>query len=151
MNIIGPLDNVVYGDQPGEVWCPETQCDFTATNYEFIEVEFQDSVFIQRVEVIETFNPGAVQRIWAWDNSTETWRLLSNAADITEAAVMIPEITLYAPSFCESTLQNQFFCFCCSLLWLVERKLILPLCQKYSNRVFCELSWILVALRAGTK
>ncbi|KAJ0176757.1 hypothetical protein K1T71_007936 [Dendrolimus kikuchii] len=90
-NLRGPPSNFPdYGDYPqafvmrtyGTWWeeAPSAMDDYmpqnssSITSQDFVEVSFERPVYPLEVSVFETYNPGALVRIWAWGSTT--WLLL---------------------------------------------------------------------------
>ncbi|KAI5635035.1 f-box-like domain-containing protein [Phthorimaea operculella] len=90
-NLRGPPSNFPdYGDYPqafvmrtyGTWWeeAPSAQEDYMPQNsstigsQDFVEVSFERAVYPMEVSVFETYNPGALVRIWAW--GATSWVLL---------------------------------------------------------------------------
>ncbi|XP_049873276.1 F-box/LRR-repeat protein 4 [Pectinophora gossypiella] len=90
-NLRGPPSNFPdYGDYPqafvmrtyGTWWeeAPSAQEDYMPQNsssigsQDFVEVSFERAVYPMEVSVFETYNPGALIRIWAW--GPKSWVLL---------------------------------------------------------------------------
>ncbi|XP_052747660.1 F-box/LRR-repeat protein 4 isoform X2 [Galleria mellonella] len=92
-NLRGPPSNFPdYGDYPqafvmrtyGTWWdeAPSASKNYMPqnnnayTSQDFVEVSFKEAVYPLEVSVFETYNPGALVRIWAFGISTSSWYLL---------------------------------------------------------------------------
>ncbi|XP_059050959.1 F-box/LRR-repeat protein 4 [Achroia grisella] len=92
-NLRGPPSNFPdYGDYPQSfvmrtygTWWDEApsglknympQNENVYTSQDFVEVSFHDAVYPLEVSVFETYNPGALVRIWAFGIQTSKWYLL---------------------------------------------------------------------------
>ncbi|GAB0095762.1 F-box/LRR-repeat protein 4 [Sergentomyia squamirostris] len=84
-----------YGDFPetfamrtyGRWWdvAPSTMQELQPSNFldipihDFIVVEFEEFVIPQAISIYETYNPGAIVKIWGYFNTTESWQCLWSA------------------------------------------------------------------------
>ncbi|KNC51338.1 ankyrin [Thecamonas trahens ATCC 50062] len=68
-NVIGaPRVYPQYGDIAG-AWAQP----YNSQNIEWIDVSIERELWITSIDVYETYNPGAITHIQAWDNSAEAW------------------------------------------------------------------------------
>jgi hypothetical protein len=69
-NILGvPCTYPSYGSYPANTWSPASRTG----SVEFVELLFKREVYVQRVEIFETFNPGCVTMISVMNKETNHW------------------------------------------------------------------------------
>lgn len=131
-HLIGPPpQDMNYGSAPYHSWSPATKCNVAANSSEFVivrkalfltktgfkivlispdfsklvQLNYNTSVFVTSVEVYENYNPGAVDKIYVWDPSSESWVLLVQAdpVDISNPILAPPVYSVFIPEVCQST------------------------------------------------
>lgn len=67
------LNSPVYGENTLS-WAPESSCGGTGSDLEYIVLEFEEALYIRRVEIFQNLLSGAVTRISMWDSTKLLWR-----------------------------------------------------------------------------
>ena len=89
-NLIGaPSEERAYGDNPN-AWCPASDRDDQR-----LELEFDEAVFVRRLNVYENFNGGAVSKIEAYRSDTGAYELVWRS-DVTRAH---DHYNVFSPAF----------------------------------------------------
>lgn len=63
----------VYGENPLS-WSPASSCDGLGADLEYIVLQFEEELYIRRVEIFQNLLSGAVTRISMWDSTHSAWR-----------------------------------------------------------------------------
>ena len=107
-NIIGaPRVYPQYGDLAG-AWAQP----YNSQNMEWVDFSIETPVWLTQIDVYETFNPGAITRIEAFNALTESWEAIYVNENPTSAGgasrIFTPELTL--PQFVTDRLKMTLNC-----------------------------------------
>ena len=77
MQVLGKPELFPQGGKVGCSWTPSQE----NSTSEFIHVSFDTSIYIQRIIIAESFNPGSVSRIYLIDEEGNEFKVLDRAAE----------------------------------------------------------------------
>ena len=68
-----------YGSKSKNVWIPKINEDNI-----FLELSFEQAVFITKISIYETFNPGSISKIFSWKEESQDFHQIYEKSKINE-------------------------------------------------------------------
>eukprot|EP00818_Percolomonas_sp_WS_P003362 CAMPEP_0117440036 /NCGR_PEP_ID=MMETSP0759-20121206/2869_1 /TAXON_ID=63605 /ORGANISM="Percolomonas cosmopolitus, Strain WS" /LENGTH=820 /DNA_ID=CAMNT_0005231761 /DNA_START=334 /DNA_END=2796 /DNA_ORIENTATION=- len=101
-NLVGyPKSYPKYGTSFKTAWCPAR-----SGKKEFLEIEYDFSVYVTKVEIYETYDVGGVTQLKCWNENDSKWHVLWKRDDKSEA-VSLSKSRMFSPDFEPTQFQSK--------------------------------------------